>query len=199
MSGHSSLKRSLCPAANQFNFTFQEWSSVLAAELGQRGPRGIKERGHRHSPSSESVFGREPARLLPHRTNHVPQGFVTPSIANLLVFFKKVAASSKYDAVLRHAVFPVGRKLHIKPQLLLKDIKKRHLRGNLAQREQIRTYKTFSFSHYSKDKGYKPNPQHGPEHDYCSVPPMHEIPQLSNSAKAFLAVRGSNRPVCTRP
>ena len=60
----SSLKQSLCSPQNQFNFTFQEWSSVPAAELGQGGPRGIKKLGHRNFVCSESVFGRAPRKFF---------------------------------------------------------------------------------------------------------------------------------------
>lgn len=60
----SSLKQSLCSPQNQFNFTFQEWSSVPAAELGQGGPRGIKKLGHRSFVCSESVFGRAPRKCF---------------------------------------------------------------------------------------------------------------------------------------
>lgn len=79
----SALKQSLCSPQNQFNLTFQEWSSVPAAERGQKGLGGIKKLGHRGSVSSESVFGKAPGKefLLPDRRNRreQPTTFPRPS------------------------------------------------------------------------------------------------------------------------
>lgn len=86
----SSLRHSLCSPQNQFDFTFQEWPSVPAAEPGQGGPRGIKKRGHRGSVSSESVFGKAPRESAsaarqkepPRAADHVPLARVTETTVN---------------------------------------------------------------------------------------------------------------------
>lgn len=57
-----SLKHSLCSPQNQFNFTFQEWSSVPAAEPPRSGGSERGERrgawSSRRSVSGESEFGK---------------------------------------------------------------------------------------------------------------------------------------------
>ncbi len=115
----SLLKQSLCSLfKNQFNFTFQECSSVPAAELGQGGPRGIKKLGHRGFVSGESVFGKTPRKCFCCQTEGTAKSSRPRSLGprhydNRQWLKEEEVASSKYDTTRCHPPTPWEQELNI--------------------------------------------------------------------------------------